>query len=162
MQVAFDSSFVISLLSKRGSPERDGRIKTLMDSLTLQKASIIIPAPVLVEVLVGVDPALGAEYYAKFTKPPFRLGPFGPRAVIECADLLRVALTFRELRQVTKNKVKYDWMIVAIAKAESVRHVYHDDADVAAMCIRAGLANTRIGNLPLSVKHATPQLPFDG
>ena len=140
--VVFDTSILLLVLDPNAKPPADpatgapvpratARIEYLVDRLDHDREKIIVPTPVLSELLV------------------FRIASFDQKAAIEAALAHRDALRRGGLRIDTANpdaprtKIKFDWQIVAIASAEGARAVYSDDEDVIGYAKQAGLGAFR-------------------
>ncbi len=134
-------------------------------NLTAAKEKIIIPTPVLCEVLVRADAAM-SEYLGILNgSAAFRIVPFDQKAAIEAAIDMNAALKSGGLRanaqdaDTTKTKIKFDRQIVAIAKAEGAHTIYSDDKHVHSYASRAGLKAIRTADLDLPPED--PQTAFE-
>jgi hypothetical protein len=148
--VAFDASVLIDLFNPKASGARKARIDLLLETLVARRQKVMVPAPAYSEFLVGA--ALARDAYLKRISDSsvFSVGPFDQAAAIGCALLLGKVFTVREQRNITKAKIKFDWMIVAIAKtAPGVTHIYSGDADIVRCAIHAGIASVHLDELPL-------------
>ena len=143
--VCFDASVLIDLFNERLAGPRRQRIDILMAELNKQK--ITIPAPAYIEFLTRSDKAREA-YHAKIeSNSNFRVEPLSKRASIECAILLDEVFSAKAKRDVTKTKLKFDWMIVAIAKTIRPTSVYSCDDDIVRGCRHAGLVCVNIDDI---------------
>lgn len=119
------------------------RVNYLIRRLSKIKTDVLIPTPVLAEILCGAGSAR-TQYLQHLQKEPFRVVPFDVRAAIDCADLL--ALPVPSKRKGTpglRAKIKFDRQIVAIAKTHAVEALYSDDEDVFKEARRLGLRVVR-------------------
>src|SRR4051812_15732611 len=105
------------------------RIDYLVKTLEKEKTKIIVPTPVLSEILVRA----GAEASDKIVDhlqrfAVFRIEPFDTRAAIEAAAMTRELLDGRQRKRGTSNatwtKIKFDRQIVAIAKVCGATVIY--------------------------------------
>jgi len=83
-----------------------------------------------------------------------RIGDFDERAAVELAMRLRVAIQSGDLRQgmqITKNAMKFDRQIVAIALVSGARILFSDDDGVEKFASACGLATKRVTSLPVPV-----------
>lgn len=135
--VCFDASVLIDLFNPRLAGPRRQRIDILMASLGKEK--IAIPAPAYIEFLTRADKAREAYHARIETSSNFRVEPLSKRASIECAIILDGVFSAKQKREVTRAKIKFDWMIVAIAKTISPNCVYSCDDDIVRACKHAGL-----------------------
>jgi len=101
---------------------------------------MIIPAPVLSEFLIGVEPAKFQEYLDVLNgNACFEVADFNTAAAIECALLP----TRQELAQIlpgqVASKLKYDRQIVGIALAAMVDEVWTHDESLGKIALAKGL-----------------------
>lgn len=162
--VVLDSSVLLLVLDPTARPPIDPatrqpldkasqRIEYLIENLTADKEQIVIPTPVLSEVLVHAGDAMTPYLDALNGQAAFRIAPFDQKAAIEAALATSDAIK-RGGRRVdaanpdaTKTKIMFDRQIVAIAKAEGAHAVYSDDADIHRFARRAGLDAYRTADL---------------
>lgn len=112
--VVFDASVLIDLFNPRLAGPRKQRIDILMGDLGKQK--IVIPAPAYIEFLTRAEKAR-EEYHSRIeASNTFRVEPLSKRASVECAILLEMVFSAKQKREITRAKLKFDWMIVAVAK----------------------------------------------
>lgn len=154
--VVFDTSLLLLVLDKNAKPPNDPatgqpldkaaeRIEHLIEKLTADKEKIVIPTPVLSEVLVHAGKAMQPYLDIMNGQSAFRIAPFDQKAAIEAAISMSDAIKRGGHRvdaarpDANKTKIKFDRQIVAIAKAEGAHAVYSDDADVHRYAKHAGL-----------------------
>ena len=174
--VVFDTSFILLVLDPRAKAPLDPmtgetvtkpteRVEYLIKNLSADREKIIIPTPVLSEVLVYAGEATDKYLETLNAQSTFRIAPFDQKAAIEAAIATRDALNRGGLRvdatnpDVTKTKIKFDRQIVAIAKAEGAHSVYSDDDDVHSYAHRAGLKVFRTADLDLPPEN--PQMAME-
>lgn len=174
MSVAFDTNLLLLLLDpklpaptgKDGEPVADQvpeRIRFLVAELQRQHEKIIIPTPVLAEVLVRAGAASGEYLNRLGSSAAFKIEPFDIRCAVEVA-----AMTTKAIKDGNKSggstaswqKVKYDRQIVATAKVHQCSMIYTDDADVAALAKASGIQTTGVATLPLPPQDAQLPLPW--
>ena len=140
------------------------RIDYLVAQLEKNKEKIIIPTPVLSEILVRVGKA-GPEYLERLsTSAPFRIVPFDTRAAVEVAAMTKRAMDRGDKRDGSDDvwaKIKHDRQIVAIAKIEGVTTIYSDDKHVRTLAVEAKIAVVSIAELPLPPEDTQGELPLD-
>jgi hypothetical protein len=144
MIVAFDTGMLsLSLHQKAQFPHVPGtdapvqqpkeRIQFLVDELTNDRATIVIPAPALAEFLVVVEEA-GPEYIRTLNRSArFDIRPFDTMAAVEAAEmfrLFRAAGDWRGGSTDERQKVKVDQQIVAIAKVSSAERFFAADRSI--------------------------------
>ncbi len=174
--VVFDSSVLLLVLDPQAKSPTDPatgeavvqapeRIEYLIMRLTAAREKIVIPTPVLSEVLVFADDAMSQYLDVLNNSAAFRIVPFDQKAAIEAAISMREALRSGGLRanapsaDATRTKIKFDRQIVAIAKAEGAHTIYADDKDVHSYASRSGLKAIRTADLDLPPED--PQQSFD-
>lgn len=176
--VVFDSSILLLVLDPKAKPPTDPdtgvpveraaeRIEYLIDTLNNDQQKIIIPTPVLSEVLVQAGDAMQKYLQLMNTQSVFRIASFDQKAAIEAALAHRDALErggFRidtENPDATRTKIKFDRQIVAIAKAEGAEAVYSDNSDVIGYAQRSKLKAYRTADLDLPPEDPQQAMKFD-
>jgi hypothetical protein len=155
--VAFDSTF-LTFLFIPNAPCDTERAKERIDYLigTLQGSGtrIIIPSPALAELLIGVGHSRSQILHELTHSPKFLIAGFEAKAALELALL---AETVRKQSGKKKGdsggtwaKVKFDWQIVAIAKAQNVSTIYSEDPDIRKLAALVGIKVKSVADLPLS------------
>ena len=161
--IAVDSTTLLLFLSPIAAPPRDPitnqpipfakeRVEYLVRSVEQRKTKVIIPAPVLSEVLVHVGSALDRYMDILTKRTVFRIIPFDVRAAIELAIMTKAALDSGDKRggvDAPWTKIKFDRQIVSIVKAYGVSEVYSDDFGVKKFGEAAGLTVTGLLSCPL-------------
>ena len=159
MTVLFDTSTLLLALQPDAKAPLDPateeplehakqRVEYLIKKLSKARARVIIPAPVLSEVLVHAGDAAN-DYILILQQSPFRVAPFDTRAAIECADSIAKFGLKSKGRENTRAKVKFDRQIVAIAKVEQVDTIFSDDQHIYAIAKHSGLKVVRSFELEL-------------
>lgn len=154
--VLFDSTFalVIWLPGVPATvPQAKERVEHLINQLHTQSTKIIIPTPVISELLVGAGKA-GPQYLLEITKSAkFKVAPFDTRAAVECAAMLGTAIKSGKKKGSSGTsswpKTKFDHQIVAIGKVEGANTVYTDDEDLGKLAAKVGLKVVSLSDLPL-------------
>ena len=166
MRVVVDSSVLMLFLRPGTSPPRDSggipvpahaaeRVEHLIRTLEASEATVVVPAPVLAEMLVRATPEEAAAILRLLNKTAvFEIASFDQRAAIELADLMRIELARlgrRKLRDEAETwaKLKFDRQIVAIAKVYDVTIIYSHDAAMKTVANRLGIEVLRLDDLPL-------------
>lgn len=162
--VVIDSSVLLLVLDPHAKAPEDPatgkvvesaaeRIEYLIENLSADEEQIVIPTPVLSEVLVHAGSAMQAYLETLNSQGAFRIAPFDQKAAVEAALAMRDAIQRGGHRvdaaspDATKTKIKFDRQIVAIAKAEGAHTIYSDDNDVHNYAKRAGLKVFRTSEL---------------
>lgn len=170
MIVVLDATVLVYFLDDKAKPPKQKgaervvercreRVEYLIDSLQASKAKIIVPTPVLAEVLVGAGGSASEWLRILTTSKHFRLAPFDERAAIEFAatQASRSAAGVKSASS-TWAQAKFDAQIMAIAAVEGADTIYSDDSHI------KRLSGTRfavigIEDLPLPPKD--PQVSFE-
>lgn len=161
MTVAIDTSVLLFLLNEgtpapidpaTGAPVSRcrERVNLLIDELCKANETLIVPTPVLAEVLVRAELA-GPAYISLMEKTkPIRLVEFGKRAAVEAAAMTAARLRIgKPAGAEARAKLKFDIMIAAIAKLTGARTLYSDDGDMARLGATFGFSVVGIADLPL-------------
>jgi hypothetical protein len=140
MPVVFDTSIIVLILNQDAKIPKDPetgaplehakqRVDYLVRVLSKKKSQIIIPTPVLCEILIHADAAVN-DYMEKLRQSPFLVQSFDSRAAIECAQYLRKYGLRGKGPENPRSKIKFDWQIMAIAQVSNAEKVYSDDEDI--------------------------------
>lgn len=129
------------------------RINFLIATLQKQKQKIIIPTPVLAEVLVRSGKG-GLQYVDRLQKAAvFEIRDFDRVAAIELALMTEAAIASTKGKKSGSSepwqKVKLDRQIVAVCKVASVSTLYASDASLANFAKQAGMQVLGVHELPL-------------
>lgn len=110
------------------------RVTKLIHDIEIRKDVIVIPTPVLSEVLTVSDPDKIQSILNRLDRVAcFRFADFGRRAAVENAMIERMSKTKQKKTKSllgNRQKLKIDRQIVAIAKVEGVTLIYSDDQDI--------------------------------
>lgn len=178
MSVVFDSNVLLPVLKPglpppldptTGKPVEhfDEKLAYLVSRLSRARTAILIPTPVLTEVLCHAGTA-GPAIAQHLQQAPFQIAPFDIRAAIDCADLLAYHLGQKgngrrkpsvQGKPGSRDKVKFDRQVVAIAKSRGAEAIYSDDEDVLKEGRRVGVKVIR--TLDLERDPATAQANLD-
>lgn len=138
MIVALDASVLIFLFEKDAkapvNPQTGrpldrcyDRVNYLVTQLAASSAKIVVPTPALAEILVKAGSA-GSEWLNTIGRSRhFRVADFDALAAVEHAA--RMAGAPRPLAQ-GKQKAKFDYQIIAIARVAGADAIYSFDADI--------------------------------
>ena len=140
------------------------RIDHLVNELELSRTKIIIPTPVLSEILVRAGTA-GPEYLDRInSESVFRPAAFDVRAAVEVAAMTKQAIDNGDKRggvDAVWSKIKFDRQIIAIAKVEGASTLYSDDPGVKTFGTQAGLTVIASWELPLPPENPQTSLDLD-
>jgi predicted nucleic acid-binding protein len=138
--VVFDTSLLLLAVHPEANPPNDPetdkpleyarqRVDYLIRTISKKKTTVIIPSPVLCELLFRSGKAVN-EYVKKLHRSPFLIVPFETRAAIECAQSLRKYGIRSSDKVSPRAKIKFDRQIVAIAQVANAETIYSDDEDI--------------------------------
>jgi predicted nucleic acid-binding protein len=163
--IVLDSTFLLLFLNDKVQVPKDPatgkpyekareRIEYLIEQLSDARTPVLVPTPILAEVLVRAGGATG-EYLTKVRGVPgFRVGNFDQRAAVEVAVMTGAALSAGKKRGAARDdapwqKIKIDRQIIAIAKTEGARRLYSMDRDLRSLAQANGLKAIDLDELPL-------------
>jgi len=171
--VIMDSTTLLLLFYPNASPPIDEatgqpltkckeRIELLLENLSQASIQILVPTPVLSEILVasGTDKTrILNEINGTYA---FKIQPFDEIAAVEVAMLTDADLQANKplTADETKAKVKYDRQIIAIAKVNGVQTIYSDDGKLGAKAKANGIAVIKTAELPLPPEPPQAELPL--
>jgi len=139
------------------------RIEYLIAVLQKDREKIVIPTPVVAEILSVIGPE-AKEYFDIINRSRlFEEAPFDMRCAIELALLNRTV--FRKADNQNHlgpyQKVKFDRQIIAVFKVSGVDQVYSDDNGVAARAKMCGMKVTHTYELPKPPIDPQGKLPLE-
>jgi hypothetical protein len=141
------------------------RIAYLVKTIEASKSRIVIPTPVVSELLVRVSAEETQRILDEINGAAvFRIEPFETRAAIELAVMTRLALGDGDKKGGSNEpwaKVKFDRQIVAIARVVQATAIYTDDTNLAATSKMVGIPAVGLSELQLPPETAQGQLPFE-
>lgn len=163
MAVAFDNTVATVLFNRRAQIPLDPatkrpiafareRLNGLVRKLQTDKERIVIPTPVIAELLTVSGPD-GTQYFDTLTRSKqFQVGDFDIKAALEVSLMNTVALAAGDKKDgidAPWQKIKVDRQILAICKVNNVSILYTDDDILAKTAARAGLRTLGIHDLPI-------------
>jgi predicted nucleic acid-binding protein len=138
------------------------RIDLLIETLAQNKTQIIIPTPVLSELLVKLPGEKTDELLKQLRSSPwFLIEAFDSAAAVEVGQRTAKAIAGGDKREgltADWTKVKFDRQIVAIALVAGATEIISDDGDVRAIGERWGIKVSSIKDLPLPSALIPPPL----
>ncbi len=156
-----------SAVYKRGStiPIKHGkeRIEELVERIAKSGGAVVIPAPVLSELLVKVPPKDIANLLAELNGSMwYRLEPFDTASAIELADRTAKAIAAGDKKEglidPTWAKIKFDRQILCIAIVSGATELISNDPHLVSLGERWGFPVTDVGDLPLPQALIPPPL----
>lgn len=175
MIVAFDNTFLTLVLNPASRPRPNPatgqpvshcrqRIDALIDTLSKNGDSVIIPAPTLAEALVATED-LDAVVKAIERYEAIEIVPFNARAAYEYAEIVKTAIDNGDKRSGSNaewQKIKFDRQIVATSKAHGAERLYTDDDGQTGFAELSGLTVVHTWNLDLPPEYAQMDFERDG
>jgi predicted nucleic acid-binding protein len=150
--------------SGRSIVDVEKRISYLVGQIQEDGRKIVVPTPVLAEVLTRAERA-GADYFTKIDRSSaFRIEAFEIRAAIELARMTAAAIKAGDKKEGSAApwaKIKFDRQIVAIAKVNNVSTIYSDDDDLRKFATAQGISVVGIIELPLPPEGAQMVFTWD-
>ena len=170
MTAAIDTSLLLYVLNENTSAPIDvatgkpvercaARVNKLIADLGKRKEKLIVPTPVLAEVLVRAGAAAPRYLSILDANRAIRLADFNALAAVESSVMIAQVLGSDERPSGgdARVKMKFDIMIAAIAKVNGASLVYSDDPDMVRLGRRFDFEVMGIAKLP-EPPAATPDL----
>ncbi len=173
MIVALDNTFFTLMVNPSALPSGNWetgeevthcalRVQALIDKLSRSSVRVLVPTPALAEAMTASE---GLEAAIEFMQShdAFEPATFDFRAAYELAELTKSdpnADRRKAGEQDSKQKVKFDRQIVAIAKVHGAGVLYTDDKRQSGFAKDAGLEVVHTWNLPLPIEFAQHDLDF--
>ncbi len=138
------------------------RIELLLQNLSEANIQILVPTPVLSEILVTTGADKARVLNEINNTYAFRIQPFDEIAAVEVAMLTDNDLQSNKRLSKTETlaKVKYDRQIIAIAKVNGVKTIYSDDKNLAKRAKANGITAVKTSELPLPPEPPQAELSF--
>ena len=152
MRIVLDTNVLVQLLSKNDEAllycpvtgnvvDRSvARATALVDQIDAKGGTVVIPAPVLAEYLVGIDPGLIQTHLALINSfTCFEVVAFDQLAAVECALLVDESEQKVLDPDATKAKMRFDRQIIAISKAVGAQQIWTHDKGLYRKAAMVGL-----------------------
>jgi predicted nucleic acid-binding protein len=123
----------------------------LVETLARRRERIIIPAPVLTEILCRADSRFSEILGILTTSTHFEIAAFDSVAAVETALSLAKTLKSGSKKQGAYKswpEIKFDRQIVAIAKTRQATAIYSNDAHVRKLAKESGIPAVAVWELP--------------
>lgn len=172
-KVAVDTNFLVALLDESLNADDRARLDDFVATIEKSRGKLIIPMPVLAEFLAGADHA-GLEHADALEHRAYvEIAPFDRKSASECALLESAAFGRAAVAKskgkdsaaakkdgdtASRQKVKVDRQIVAIAKAFGAKTIISNDDGVRTHALRAGISHMKVSELPLPPSAAQRKL----
>lgn len=126
------------------------RVESLIEGLNDSSAVVIVPTPVLSELLIRAADRQ-QELLAVITgKRGVQVSPFDAMAAVENSQLRRSRRLAVAKQGETKKEVSFDLQVLAIARVNNADMVLTDDVNLRRRCVQSGMKVLGIADLPLS------------
>jgi len=173
MIIAFDNTFLSLVLNPDTPPTPNPatkkpvdhcaqRVEALVDSLSKQGDTVLIPTPCFSELLCIV-PDLEKAVSEIDRSSAFELAPFDARCAIDLASVTRQAIKDGDKKSGTIigwQEIKFDRQIAIIAKVGGAEIFYTDDKNQSIFAKKLGLIVRHTWDLDLPSKYAQDEM-FD-
>lgn len=165
MIVVIDTSVLLALLDPStplpADPDTGLPIKHTPERIAyliqrLEKSRLIVPTPVLAEILVRTKEATQGYLDALKSQKAISIAPFDQRAAIEAGLMLRDLLATAVPDNQEKRAMKFDIQILAIAKINGADQLISTDGTLLRQAERLGIGAIHLSKLPLPT--TPPQL----
>jgi hypothetical protein len=170
--IVTDSTGLIHLLSQsppqvldpntgRHVSEVRARVEYYLSELHRKKEKVLIPTPVLAELLILGDHDSPSIYNKLRRSAVFRIASFDDRAAIELSIMTGKAIKAGDKKAgstASVAKVKYDRQIIATGIVNRAHTVFSDDENVIRFAKAHGIMVVSIWDLPLPPQDAQPLL----
>ena len=161
--VVFDASILLLFFAPDTRPPLDSatgdpvtrckdRVEHLVSTFESERTRVIVPTPVLSEILVRAGEAGVAYLETLNSSVHFKIVPFDTRAAVELAAMTHEAIGSGDKKGGSASpwtKVKFDRQIIAIARTEGAETIYSDDEGIHRFATQAGIEVIGTGQLPL-------------
>ena len=125
------------------------RIEGLLEGLDSRESVIIVPTPVLSELLIRAEGRQPEVLAAITGRRAVEIAPFDVQAAVENAALRRTQKRAGGRTSQAKNEVRFDLQILAIARARGAQIMYTDDASLRSRCAVEKMVVRGIADLPI-------------
>lgn len=146
-----------------GSPVSQARQRFAFLEQEIQRTgeTILIPAPALAEVLVGLEDSGPAVIDRLSRSSRFKIAEFDMMAAVEVAAMTREAIRAGDKKGGSTSpwqKVKIDRQIIAIARSRGATTIYSDDGGMAKFAVDVGIQVVPTWSMPLPPIASQPGL----
>lgn len=152
---------ISGLKTKKPVKHAQQRLEEFIEQIAANDDVIVIPAPVLSEIIVKIPDKANELIKRIKSSPWFKVEPFDAAAALELGLRTAEAMAAGDKREGLKadwTKVKFDRQIVAIALVVNASEIISDDPDVTAIGERWGVPVRSIEDLPIPKDLVPPPL----
>jgi predicted nucleic acid-binding protein len=153
--VLFDSNYLLHVLSHSvpgARPDDKKWVDKLVLKLQQSNERIVVPTPVLGEILVHADTAAPQYLDILHKATRFRVVPFDEIAAVKSSERLALDIKSGLGKQGGATGdwavIKVDRQIVAVAEVEHVKTIYSNDKKIKILGERAGIVVINFDDLP--------------
>lgn len=159
MKVVLDTSVLVYLINPNAPapldpstgkhvPHCQQRIEGLLEDLDESAVQLVLPTPVLSELLIRAGDRQIEVLAALSNKKSVQILPFDQFAAVENAQLRRTSLS-KKARGESKKEVSFDLQILAIARVARAKMILSDDVNLRKRARQAGMEVHGIADLGL-------------
>lgn len=160
MKVVLDTSVLVFLINPGAPAPLDPatgecvthcreRIEGLLEDFDASGVQLVVPTPVLSELLIRSGNRQAEVIAALSDKRSVQVAPFDVAAAVENAALRRSRSSSKSPGE-TKKDVSFDLQILAIARVAGASKILTDDENLRKRASRAGLQTLGIADIPIS------------
>ncbi len=171
MKVVIDTSVLMYLITPTANAPLDpstgkpvahcqDRIEGLLERLDVAKVQLLIPAPVLSELLIKADGRQAEVLAVLANKRSVLIAPFDVAAAVENAALRRPKAKGNKDEPGTKHEVSFDLQILAVARVAGAKIILSDDVRLRKRAEQAGMEVLGIADLPVPDSRRQIPMPF--
>lgn len=167
MKAILDTNMLICFLHP-DAPSRTERtaerVTYLLQRLDETRVDIVVPAPVLAELLLYTNADEGVVESELLKIPRVEFGAFDEAVAVELARIARILKSPRVSKSEfvgSRSRLKFDKLIVAIAYCFNSPTLYSDDENVMKIAKRIGIEVISSSQLPLPPQEQQQHFEFD-
>ncbi|RLA47426.1 MAG: hypothetical protein DRR42_17575 [Gammaproteobacteria bacterium] len=166
-RIAFDTSVLTFLINPDAQSRHTGlshkkeRISGLLRDLRESGNEVLIPSPVLGEILEGATPQASANVMSILkSSRQIEIAGFGELEALEYASLMAEMNSGNRPSDEPKRKMKFDSQILAICSTRQVTKLYVDDDKLEKRARDAGIQVLSLKDIPIPESEKQNKLPL--
>lgn len=138
----------IKQVATKGDEHMIDKTMAFLDWLDSNGKKIILPAPIITEILWPVDDAGDRDKFMDLVYKRFRIAPYDDLAARKGGEILNANKNYKDFYQDggegLKNRFKYDILILSIAITQKVECLYTEDKALLKLASSTGLKASQI------------------
>lgn len=135
----------------KGQEHMIDKTMAFLDWLDTSGKKIILPAPIITEILAPVDDTGDRDKFMDLVYKRFRIAPYDDLAARKGGEIWNTHKNYKEYYQEggdgLKNRFKYDILILAIAIVQKVECLYTEDEALLKLAAATGLKASKIPSI---------------